>query len=307
MKPITFALKRQASPDGFGSRLAARSNVSAAELYARTPFSPEALARLGQACVAIFGLGSGGSKLALDLAKAGVGRFRLVDPARLEARHVSRHQASLKDVGRWKVEAVAEILLGHNPLATVDCYPLDPFDAECEVEPESLLQGADLAIGATDRTSAQLHLNALAWRLGVPAVFGGCYEAARGGEVLFTLPGEKTPCLACLRAGLPPPEREGPFDYSAALGPEDFRGEPGLGAAVDLVTDVETQIALGLLLRGSDSALQQLVSPQRNFLLVGGALAAGFYRFKRPFHVFWQPLVGPRPGCPVCAGAALAG
>ena len=117
-------------------------------------------------------------------------------------------------------------------------------------------------------------------------------------KCFYTLPEEGTPCLACLRAGLPIPQGEGPFDYSAAA-QGDYQGEPGLSAAVDFITAVEAQIALALLLRGLDSALAKLIHPKFSFILVGGALAAGFYRFSRPFQIFFQPLKGPRPDCPI--------
>jgi len=298
-KPVV-RIRKQLLPGGLGWHKTAWTNVSMAALCSRTPFPPHILERLRMARVVLFGLGSGGSKLALNLAQAGVGRFRLVDPARVQVHNCIRHIASLRDVGRWKVDAVSDAMLLHNPTVEVELYPWDVFDPESPAKPETVLREADLAIAATDRTAVQLAINAWTWRLRVPAIFGGCYDGARGGEVLFTLPGEGTPCLACLRSGLEGPEPRGPFDYSAAQRAEDFQGEPGLNAAVDLITDVETQIALGVLLRDTDSPLGALIVPEYNFLLIGGALAAGYYRFKRPFHTFWQPLSGPRCDCHVC-------
>jgi hypothetical protein len=204
------------------------------------------------------------------------------------------------DLGGKKVDAVSNAVLLHSPNVCLEVYPFDCFDPDSPGRPEAILKGADLVIGATDRTSVQLAINAIAWHMGIPALFGGCYEAARGGEVVFTLPAEGTPCLACLRAGLYPPEKQGAFDYSAATKAEDFLGEPGLSAAVDLITCVEAQIALGILLRDTDSLLGNLIHPAYNFLLIGGALAQGFYRFTRPFQIYWQPLKGPRPDCEVC-------
>ena len=301
-KPVV-RIRKQPLPGGLGWCKTAWTNVSTAALYSRTPFSPHILERLRMAQVVLFGLGSGGSKLALNLTQAGVGRFRLVDPARVQLHNCTRHVASLRDVGRRKVDAVSDVMLLHNPTVEVELYPWDVFDPESPVKPEAVLLEADLAIAATDRTAVQLAINTWTWRLGVPAIFGGCYDGARGGEVLFTLPGEGTPCLSCLRGGMEGPERQGPFDYSAAQRAEDFQGEPGLSAAVDLITDVETQIALGVLLRDTDSPLG--VTPQYNFLLIGGALATNYYRFKRPFHIFWQPLNGPRYDCHVCQPVRL--
>ena len=297
-----ISIRDEALPDQAGWRKTAEVEYDLSGLTARTPFSKSLLEKLTNSIVVVFGAGSGGGRISLNLAKAGVGRFRLVDPDILELHNIPRHVASLFHLGRNKADAVAELMLLSNPAVCVEWYPLDGFHPNSPVSPQALFAGADLVIAATDRTSAQLQVNEWAWRLGVPAVFGGCYEAALGGEVLFTLPGAGTPCLACLRAGMPQPERRGTFDYSQASTEAEYHGEPGLNAAVDLVSDIETQIALGVLLRGSDSELGRLIHPQINFLLIGGALGTGYYRFRRPFHIFWQPLAGPRKDCPVCQG-----
>lgn len=284
-----------------GWLVTADSKISKEELFARTPFSSSIQDFLCELWVLIFGIGSGGSKLAVNFAQAGVGKLRFVDPACIQAHNCIRHLASLNDVGRWKVEAVAEVALIHNPYVEIEIYPCDIFSPHSPIKPEAIFDNVDLVIAATDRREVQLLINAWVWKIGIPGVFGGCYESARGGEILYTLPGEGTPCLSCLRGGLKSPESQGPFDYSAAQNPEDYNGEPGLNASVDLVTDVETQIALGILLRKTEAHLGQLITPQFNFILVGGALATGYYRFKRPFHIFWQPFDGPRTDCDVCS------
>lgn len=285
---------------GGSSRKKATSRVPPEELFSRTPFSPQALAGLYRKKVLIFGAGSGGSRLAVYLAQANVGTICLADPGRLQAHNILRHTGTVLDIGKLKVDVVSDTVLMNNPGVTVEAYPLDLFAEDSPITAREALRGADLILAATDKTEIQLAINALAWEMGIPAVFGGCYESARGGEVLYTLPGEGTPCLACLRAGLSAPPREGPFDYSAATRIEDYQGEPGLSAAVDLITAIEAQIALALLLRGTDSSLPKIINPRLNYLLIGGALGAGYYRFARPFHIFFQPLKGPRPDCPVC-------
>lgn len=299
-----IALQSQSLPNGVGIWHSAVSNISLNDLFSRTPFSGLILENLRNSRVVIFGGGSGGGEIAVRLAQAGVGNICLSDPKLLEVHNCARHVGSLLDVGRSKVEVIAEQVLLHNPQVVVETYDLDLFHPDSPVAAEEVLQGADLIIAATDKTDVQLAVNTLTWRLGIPTLFGGCYEGARGGEVLFTLPGEGTPCLSCLRGGLAQPEHQGPFDYSAAEHPEDFQGEPGLSAAISQITNVEVQIALGILLRGTNSPLGSLIYPQYNYLLIGSALAAGFYRFRRPFHIFWQPLSGPRPGCDVCGAIA---
>jgi molybdopterin/thiamine biosynthesis adenylyltransferase len=287
--------------EGGGFRLHAKSAFTKEDLYSRLPFSNSEVNVLAKSDVTIFGLGSGGALLALRFAQAGVGKLRLIDPAPVQVHNIIRHLATLEDVGRTKVLVAGENVLLHNPSAIVDIYPYDVFSHPVDNDVETILSPTNLILAATDKVNVQLMINAIAWKMKIPAVFGGCYEGAKGGEVLFTLPGEGTPCLACLRAGLKPPENSDVFDYSSVNTIDDFIGEPGFAASVDLITNVEAQVALGVLLREeTTSALGKLIHPKLNYLLIGGALGTGYYKFKRPFHIFWQPLAGPRPGCPVC-------
>ncbi len=300
MKKIAVSIRKEKLRGGLGLVLTAISNVSEADLFARTPFSLATRQHLAKSRVVVIGAGTGGARIVFHLACAGVGHIVILDPDRFSEVNALRHLMSLLAVGEYKVYAVAEFALQHNSTATIEAYPLDIFDPHSPISPQEILRGADLVIAATDKTSAQLQTNKVAWDLGIPGIFGGCYESARGGEVLITLPGEGTPCLSCLRGGLAPPPPQGPFDYSGAQSAEDYQGEPGLTAAIDLITDIEAQLALGVLLRHTDSPLVKLIDPRYNFLLIGGALAAGYYHFARPFHIFWQPLTGPRPDCDVC-------
>ena len=63
---------------------------------------------MDEQCAVICGCGSVGSCIALQLARSGVGRFVLVDTDCMEIHNVCRHQCNLTDVGRYKVDAVAE-------------------------------------------------------------------------------------------------------------------------------------------------------------------------------------------------------
>jgi hypothetical protein len=300
MKNSNIQIIQESQPENGSWLKYAQSSISVDDLFSRTPFSEEAISGLKNARVGVVGLGSGGGKIALDLAKAGVGKFVLLDPDRLKPHNVPRHIADLRDIGRYKVDAVSDRMLYSNPCIQVQGYPRDCFSPQSELSPASLFADCDLIIAATDRTEIQLAINAVTWRGKIPALFGGCYESARGGEIFFTLPEAQLPCLACLRGGLALPERSHPFDYSNANRVQDYQGEPGLNAAVDWITNLETQIALAILLRRTSSPLAQILPPGMNFLLVGGALGSGYYRFKRPFHIYWQPLAGPRPDCEVC-------
>ena len=98
--------------------------------------------------VLIIGLGSFGSVIAVDLAKAAVGSFALMDFDRLERHNIVRHACFLKDVGRLKTDAVEELIIGKNPYAVVDKFAIDMNDDLELVGRE--IDKADIVICATD-------------------------------------------------------------------------------------------------------------------------------------------------------------
>ena len=270
-----------------------------ASCYERTPFLQSEMDLLWNSTVTIIGCGTGGSKMGLELARAYVGHIRLCDPDVVEYANISRYEGDLLDVGKPKVQVVAERIYQINPAIQIETYFENIFERPLNKIRE--IMDGNLVVAGTDKTSIQLLINELTHRFRIPCVFGGCYEEALGGEVFFTLPGETMPCLACLRSGLKQPETNAKIDYSTATGPEDYEGQPGLHATVDLITCIEAQVCLGILLRNSSaSKLARLINSRFNFILIGGALGGGFYRFKKPFDIFFQPLSGPRKTCPVC-------
>ena len=78
-------------------------------------FGEMAFNHLRTATVGILGCGSGGSKVALELACSGVGRFVLVDPEDLDETNVVRHAADDRYIGMAKTDAVAD-LIRHRPV-----------------------------------------------------------------------------------------------------------------------------------------------------------------------------------------------
>jgi len=203
-------------------------------------------------------------------------------------------------VGRPKVNLVAERLRCINPGIKIRTYQKDLFSRP-EQYLKKVFKNTSAIVATTDKVSVQLQSNDLAWQMKIPGIFAGCYEEARGGEVFCTLPGTPAPCYACLREGMPKPPRKGTIDYSQATGPEDYQGEPGLYSAIQIVTNVAVQAVLSVLLKNDPEAeLGRLITPARNYLLVGTARSGGYYRFRKPFDIFFQPLKGPRKDCPTC-------
>jgi len=267
------------------------------DTFKRTPFDQTTLHVLNKTVVVVFGAGTGGSHIALALVRAGIGEVRICDYDIFKIENASMHEGNFTDTGMFKTGVAEDNIHRINPNTKVRTCEKNLLDGLHDKELSEFLDGCDLVVASMDHLPSSLYLNRVLWLLGIPAVFGGCYEQALGGEVFFTIPKENTPCLECLRGGLSQPEQRGEIDYSTATGPEDYEGEPGLHSAVNLVTSIEVQIILGMLLRNTNSKLKDLANPKKNFLLIGGALGAGFYLFKKPFHIFHQPLKGPRKDC----------
>ena len=74
---------------------------------------------LGDKSVLLVGCGSVGSELALRLTSAGVGRLTVSDPDTLSEENLYRHTLSVKDIGRFKTEALADEIVLKHPWAEV--------------------------------------------------------------------------------------------------------------------------------------------------------------------------------------------
>ena len=166
------------------------------ELYTRSKGLLEVDA-LEKKRVLIVGLGSGGSNIAVELAKAGIGNFSLVDFDRIELHNIARHICGVNELGRLKTNAVKDAILLKNPYAKIKTYNFDMNDHLDIIEREIL--EADLTIAATDELKSRFNLNDLIVKHGKTGLFGRAVTRAEGGDVLRVRPGG--PCYACLKGG----------------------------------------------------------------------------------------------------------
>jgi molybdopterin/thiamine biosynthesis adenylyltransferase len=167
---------------------------SHSELYSRTKGLLETSV-LESCKVAVVGLGSGGSAIAVELAKAGIGNFVLIDFDRLELANISRHTCGIGDLGRYKTKAVRDILLGKNPYVQVESAEID-----INQNPEKtrlLLKECNLVVAATDNDRSRFNLNDIALEFGITTIFGRALTRASGGDVLRVRPNQG-PCLGCV-------------------------------------------------------------------------------------------------------------
>ncbi|MGC4118149.1 MAG: tRNA threonylcarbamoyladenosine dehydratase [Myxococcales bacterium] len=132
-------------------------------------FGPEAVERLSNAHVTVFGLGGVGSWAAEGLARAGIGRLTLVDFDRVCITNVNRQlPATQLSVGAFKAEVLAERMRQINPEAQVVAFK-EFYRAETS---ELLLPatGVDFVVDAVDNVKAKLHLLARCLELKIPVI-----------------------------------------------------------------------------------------------------------------------------------------
>ena len=145
--------------------------------------------------VVIVGLGSGGSPIALELARAGIGHFTLMDFDRLELGNISRHVCGVNDLGRYKTLAVRDQMLQKNPYADVSTLEINVNQALSQVE--DAVAACDLLIVASDNDQSRFNLNQMSLNNNKVALYGRAITRAAGGDVLRVRPW-KGPCYNCV-------------------------------------------------------------------------------------------------------------
>ncbi len=208
----------------------------------------------------VIGVGSGGSFIALELAKAGIGGLTLVDPDRLEVGNIGRHVCGLTDVGRYKTLAVRDQLHGRNPYVRIATRER-AFDWDTMGELRALMESVDLVLCCTDNRPSRLVTNLAALAANRPCIYGGTFVRAHGG-IVNRVVRDQTPCYQCFVDALPETawsqeitneeqaSRISYFDRPTAI-------EPGLSLDVLSIALHCTKLAMLELVSGS-SALRSL-------------------------------------------------
>lgn len=154
----------------------------------------------------IIAVGAGGAASWLeDLARAGLGQFVAIDPDVVSETNLATQQTYRRDIGRAKVDCIAERIRDINPTATFIAIPKsldDLTDDEIRCLSLNPLDGRatrrTVICGLTDNFFAQARVNRLALQLGVPSLCAQVYREGRGAEVTFTFPGVTPACHRCI-------------------------------------------------------------------------------------------------------------
>ena len=129
-------------------------------------FGKEAIKRLSQCRVAVFGIGGVGGYVCEALARSGIGAFDLIDDDKVCLTNINRQIiATRKTVGRYKVDVMKERILDINPEARVNTY-------KCFFLPENAsdfpFDKYDYVVDAIDTVTAKIELVMSSQKAGVP-------------------------------------------------------------------------------------------------------------------------------------------
>jgi adenylyltransferase/sulfurtransferase len=173
-------------------------NQSSDERYSRQILFPgigrEGQRRLAAGRIAIVGCGATGSALAALLARAGVGKLRIIDrdyvePSNLQRQALFEEEDAVESLP--KAIAAARRITAFNSGIVVESRVEDLIPANVD----SLLEGTDIILDGTDNFETRYLLNDYAVMKSIPWI----YAAAVGsyGVTLNVLP-RNTACLACI-------------------------------------------------------------------------------------------------------------
>lgn len=234
------------------------------ELYSRSKGLLET-AILKDKTVGIIGLGSGGSPIAIELAKAGIGNFILIDFDRIELSNIARHICGINDLGRYKTYAVRDYILQKNPYANIKTFEID-VNEQPHLCSEAISK-VDLIICASDNDKSRFFLNDLSLKFKIPAIFGRAITRAVGGDVLRVRP-FIGPCYNCLYSQdlRNTDEEVSQRDRQAKKFLPDYTSEEALDAVVQVglasdiapITNFMVKLALLELSKNSDSGIASL-------------------------------------------------
>ncbi len=214
----------------------------AADRYSRqvlfAPIGAEGQKRISSALATVVGCGALGSTLANLLARAGVGRIRIVDRDFVDLDNLQRQVLfDEEDVRAALPKAVAAAAKLRRINSTIGIEPVVADVAYGNVE--SFVKDADVVVDGTDNFETRFVVNDACIKHGKPWIYGGCVGSY--GMVLPVVPGE----TACLRCWIP--EAPGPGSSPTC----DTAGV--LNSTVGVVASLQANEALKLLAARKDA------------------------------------------------------
>lgn len=208
------------------------------------PLGEDGQRRIGDATVAIVGLGALGSMQAELLARAGVGTLRLLDRDFVELSNLQRQ--TLYDEAA-AAEALPKAVAAARRLAQINStLRLEPLVADLTPgNIEELLEGSNLILDATDNFETRYLINDFAVREGIPWIYGAA--VASYGLKLAIVPG-RTACFRCV------------YPQSPGGAQPTCETEGVLGPVTAAIASLQCGDALKMLAGGADAVAARMTT-----------------------------------------------
>lgn len=238
-------------------------------LFVRIDESETPLKIIRNKRVVIIGMGSGGSLLAIYLAKSGVKDFVFVDDDILETHNIIRHICDLNQLGRYKTKAVMDYIKVRTPEVSIKTVE-KKFSLHTQADAEfylGLFSKADLIVAASGEHPVNFALNDFIHsnNLPIPIIYAGTFDGVKGGLMFKVDPRLNDYCYHCIysdpanngniQSGSIPTtiELEQKIEYDRSL--QEQIAQPGLGLDIDNVTILLSKFCLDILLKGHEHGL----------------------------------------------------
>ena len=211
--------------------------------------------------VLLIGCGSGGAPVALGLAQLGIGIIILVDHDRLEVGNITRNPAGIKDIGRYKISVMKEMILNINPYTKViTCN--EKVTQKNQDKIAGLIAQSDIVINAADDPKCRIIINKHCVEQGKPLIMGGCFRRAYGGQVFYIRPGH-TPCYQCFLNNVPGVAEDYEISNqqqadSISYSDRQIPVEPGLANDIAPISQKIVKLTLTEIMRNEETTLKTL-------------------------------------------------
>jgi len=219
----------------------------------------------------ILGCGSVGSLVALELARAGVKHFILVDADIVEYHNICRHQCGIEDVGDFKVYALKRKILNINPSTEIITFEgivqnlsKDTLDSFC-------VAGNTIFVGCADNRIADVYTNRISIYYKSAFISIGFWERAFAGEIFYHIYGKGMPCYECALgdgSGLSARAEANHHVYSNQEHTEGIKFEPGISVDINFVTSIGIKLILDILNTNNDGYTPRLLNDLKQYTLV---------------------------------------
>lgn len=226
---------------------------------------------MSKKCAVILGCGSVGSLVAMELARAGVGHFVLVDADTLEYHNLCRHQCGIEDVGDLKVNALRRKLLNINPNVDIKVFGGIVQNIPKAILDEMCTAKETIFVGCADNRTADVYANRIAIYYDAAFLSIGFWERAYAGEIFYHIPGRGMPCYECALGdggNMSGRVEANHHVYSNQENLENVRFEPGISVDINFITSIGIKLIIDILNSSNGAYIPRLLNNLKQYTLV---------------------------------------